>query len=87
MEKKLREWLILNSFVNDLFGMKEISDFQELLADADEGYDESGQSYFFQRLKGQTGLKIPQPHQCSSQREDNPEIFSVSRGIIHRSLS
>lgn len=59
MEKKLREWLILNSFVNDQFGMKEISDFQELLADAEEGYDESGQSYFFQRLKGQTGLKIP----------------------------
>ena len=45
-EKKLREWLVLNAFVNDLFGMKDISDFQELLADAEEGYDENGQSTF-----------------------------------------
>jgi hypothetical protein len=58
-EKKLREWLVLNAFVNDLFGMKDFSDFHNLLADAEEGYDENGQSYFFQRLKGQQGLKIP----------------------------
>lgn len=59
MEKKLREWLVLNAFVIDLFGMKDFSDFQDLLADAEEGYDEHGQSFFFQRLKGQQGLKIP----------------------------
>ena len=58
-EKKLREWLILNSYVNDLFGMKDLEDFRELLAGAEEGYDENGQSFFFQRLKGQQGLKIP----------------------------
>lgn len=60
-EKKLREWLILNAFMNDLFGMKDFSEFRDLLADSEEGYDENGLSYFFHRLKGQRGLKIPLP--------------------------
>ncbi len=55
---RLDERLVLNTFMNRLFGMENFKQFQDLLKekDVDEGFDEEGRSFVFNALCSQTDI-------------------------------
>lgn len=53
-EKELRQWLIRCTFGYNLFGMKSLQDFQQILATAEEGESEDGHTYFCHVLRSDT---------------------------------
>ncbi len=53
-EKKLRQWLVRCTFGYNLFGMKSLQDFQQILAMAEEGESEDGHTHFYHVLKSDT---------------------------------
>jgi len=49
---RLDERLVLNTFINRLFGVKSSEEFQKkLLKDVEDGFDEEGRSFVFERLR------------------------------------
>ncbi len=56
--KKIRldDYLILNSFMNKLFGMENFDKFQELLKNVEDGFDDDGRSHVFNTLHSQKGI-------------------------------
>ncbi|AKB72357.1 hypothetical protein MSMAC_2467 [Methanosarcina mazei C16] len=57
----LDDYLVLNSYMLNLFGMKSFDDLKEILKQTEEGFDEEGRSYMFHALyslkKLEPGLK------------------------------
>jgi hypothetical protein len=45
--ERLDDFLVLNTFMNKLFGMKNFDDFQTLLKNVEEGFDDEGRSHVF----------------------------------------
>lgn len=54
--ERLDDFLVLNTFMNRLFGMKNFDDFQALLKNVDEGFDDEGRSFVFRTLKSQKNI-------------------------------
>lgn len=50
---RLDDYLVLNSFMNKIFGMKDFDAFQDLLKNVEDGFDEVGRSYVFNTLHSQ----------------------------------
>jgi len=53
---RLDEYLVLNTFFNKLFGMEGFDNFQNLLKNVEDGFDDEGRSYVFNTLHSQTGI-------------------------------
>jgi hypothetical protein len=53
---RLDDYLMLNSFMNRLFGMESFDEFQKLLKNVEEGFDDEGRSYVFLTLYSQAGI-------------------------------
>jgi hypothetical protein len=53
---RLDDYLVLNSFMNKLFGMDSFDDFQKLLKNVEDGFDDEGRSYVFLTLYSQAGI-------------------------------
>jgi len=53
---RLDDYLVLNSFMNKLFGMKDFDAFQELLKNVEDGFDDEGRSYVFLTLYSHSGI-------------------------------
>lgn len=47
----LDDFLVLNNFMNKLFGMDSFDDFQNLLKEVNEGFDDEGRSYVFNTMR------------------------------------
>ena len=54
---RLDDYLVLSSFMNKLFGMKNFDKFQELLKNVEDGFDNEGRSYVFLTLYSQAGIE------------------------------
>ncbi|WP_292462339.1 DEAD/DEAH box helicase family protein [Methanolobus sp.] len=48
--ERLEKYLMLNRYINSLFGMEDFDKFKDKLSDVDEGYDEEGRSWMFHTL-------------------------------------
>ena len=55
----LSNHLVLNGYLNNLFGKSSFKEFQPFLGDVKEGFDEEGHSHIFYALICQKDLKIP----------------------------
>ncbi|KAF5424780.1 MAG: Type III restriction enzyme, res subunit, partial [Candidatus Methanocomedens sp.] len=53
---RLDDYLVLNTFFNKLFGMESFDNFQKLLKNVEDGFDDEGRSYVFNTLHSQTGI-------------------------------
>ncbi len=53
---RLDDYLVLNSFINKLFGMQSFDDFQKLLKNVEDGFDNEGRSHVFNTLHSQKGI-------------------------------
>lgn len=53
---RLDDFLVLNSSMNKLFGMKDFDAFQDLLKNVQDGFDEDGRSYVFNTLRSQKDI-------------------------------
>lgn len=53
---RLDDYLVLNSFMNSLFGMESFDDFQKLLKNVEEGFEDEGRSYVFLTLYSHSGI-------------------------------
>lgn len=56
ISERLDDFLILNTFMNRLFRMKSFDDFQTLLKNVEEGFDDEGRSHVFNTLKSQKNI-------------------------------
>ncbi len=54
--ERLDDFLVLNTFMNRLFGMKDFDDFQMCLKNVEEGFDDEGRSHVFNTLKSQKNI-------------------------------
>ncbi|MCK4500224.1 hypothetical protein KAU11_06990, partial [Candidatus Babeliales bacterium] len=55
---RLDDYLVLNSFMNKLFGMDSFDDFQKLLKNVEDGFDDEGRSYVFNTLHSQKSIDL-----------------------------
>lgn len=55
---RLDDYLVLNSFINKLFGMESFDDFQNLLKNVEDGFDDEGRSYVFNTLHSQKSIDL-----------------------------
>lgn len=49
--ERLDDFLVLNTFMNKLFGMEKFKDFQTLLKNVEDGFDDEGRSHVFNTLR------------------------------------
>lgn len=57
---KLYNYLVLNKYLLNLFGLDSFEELREKLKDHKEGYDKWGRSYFIDTITGLSNLKIPE---------------------------
>ena len=53
---RLDDYLVLNTSMNKLFGMKNFDEFQNLLKKVEDGFDDEGRSFVFNTLHSQKGI-------------------------------
>lgn len=56
ISERLDDFLVLNTFINRLFGMKSFDDFQTLLKNVDDGFDDEGRSHVFNTFRSQKDI-------------------------------
>ena len=74
---RLDDYLVLTSFINKLFGMKSFDDFQNLLKNVEDGFNDEGRSYVFNTLHSQKSIDL----QLKSKLE---EYDSNIKGYVDR---
>jgi hypothetical protein len=55
-QARLDDYLVLNTFMNRLFGMKRFNEFQNLLKNVENGFDDEGRSWVFNTLISQKDI-------------------------------
>lgn len=77
---RLDDYLVLNSFMNKLFGMDSFDDFQKLLKNVEDGFDDEGRSYVFLTLYSQAGI--------DAQLKSKLEVYdtNIKRYVDHISV-
>lgn len=71
---RLDDHLVLNAYMNKLFGMKDFTEFQDLLKKVEEGFDDNGRSYVFYTLSSQKGID-PQLKTKLEEYDSNIKIY------------
>ncbi|HKZ40001.1 MAG TPA: hypothetical protein VJ044_03515, partial [Candidatus Hodarchaeales archaeon] len=56
ISERLDDFLVLNNYINKLFGMKNFDDFQTLLTNVEDGFDDEGRSHVFNTLRSQKDI-------------------------------
>lgn len=79
--ERLDDFLVLNTFMNKLFGMESFKDFQILLKNVDDGFDDEGRSHVFNTLHSQKNID---PRLKSKLEEYDSNIKSYVDHISNR---
>ncbi|WP_135611139.1 DEAD/DEAH box helicase family protein [Methanococcoides sp. AM1] len=53
---RLDDYLVLNNYMNKLFGMENFDEFQKILKNVEDGFDDEGRSYVFNVLYSQKSI-------------------------------